>query len=329
MITPSIHPIRFGLETLTEGAPWNELLYIWRFADNLGFDSLWTSDHMTPSILPDTTTPVFDGWTALAALAAGTKHARCGVMITANGYRNPALLAKMAATVDHISNGRLNMGIGSGWHEPEHRMYGYPFPPPAERVHRMGEAVQIMQALWTRRRASFSGRYYQLDRAICEPKPVQRRIPIWIGGGGDQLTARYVARYADAWNFIASPELGKAKLAALQRHCTIENRDYDAIEKTLMFLDMHLTEDPNEATRFLHRRLEERSRSVIADRPLEDLRRTHLIGSPSNMSELIEEHINNGFTHFAVQVIYPYDYQGIERFHNEVAIPMKHKYSPA
>ena len=326
---PTAHPLRFGLETLTEGAPWDELLRVWRFADDLGFDSLWTSDHVTPSILPDPDLPVFEGWTALAALAASTRRARCGVMITGNGYRNPGLLAKMAVTVDHVSGGRLNMGIGSGWHQPEHEMYGFDFPGPAERVHRMGEAVQIMRALWTEDRPSFEGRYYQIEDAISEPKPVNGSIPIWIGGGGEQLTARYVARYADAWNFIATPEDAARKLAVLRRHCDAEGRDYDAIEKTLMFLNMHMTDDPDDATRFLERRVEERSRSAIADRPLEDLRRTHMLGTPADMTSLIREHIANGFTHFAVQVLHPYDYTAIERFHNEVALPLKREHDRA
>ena len=322
----TIHPLRFGLETLTEGAPWDELLRVWRFADDLGFDSLWTSDHVTPSILPGPDLPVFEGWTALAALAASTRSARCGVMITGNGYRNPALLAKMAVTIDHISGGRLNMGIGSGWHQPEHAMYGFDFPEPAERVHRMGEAVQIMRALWTEERPSFKGRYYQIDDAICEPKPVNGDIPIWIGGGGEQLTARYVARYADAWNFIAAPEDAARKLAALRRHCQIEGRDYDSIEKTLMLLNIHMTDDPADVTRFLEHRREERSRSTIGDRPLEDLRRTHMVGTPDDMSALIREHIANGFTHFAVQALHPYDYTALERFYNEVALPLKREH---
>ena len=166
-----------------------------RFAEGLGYDSLWTSDHFIPSTFADQRRPVLEGWAALAGLAALTSRASCGIMVTGNTYRNPAHLAKIAATVDHISGGRLIVGIGAGWLEEEHGMYGFPFPDKTERVHRMGEAIQIMQQLWTQDRASFKGKYYQVTEAICEPKPVRKpHPPIWVGSGGVQLGMRYVAR---------------------------------------------------------------------------------------------------------------------------------------
>ena len=162
----------------------------------------------------------------MAALAATTKTIRLGQMCTCNGYRSPSYLAKVAASIDVISNGRLEMGIGGGWYEHEYNAYGYPFPKPSVRLGELDEAVQIMIAMWTEDEASFTGKHFSIDGAICQPKPVQNpHIPIWVAGGGEQLTLRTAARYADYTNFGSSPESFAHKRTILQAHCERLERD--------------------------------------------------------------------------------------------------------
>jgi F420-dependent oxidoreductase-like protein len=178
--------------------------------------------------------PFLEGWTILAALAAVTSHIRLATLATAVGYRNPAHLAKIAASVDLISQGRLTLGIGAGWFEGEYRQYGFDFPSrPAVRIRQMEEAVRLILAMWTQPRTSFHGRYFRAEEAILEPKPVQRpHPPVLIAGGGEQLTLRAVARLADACNVGGDPDTVRHKLAVLRRHCDAAGRDYDRIEKT-------------------------------------------------------------------------------------------------
>ena len=201
-------------------------------ADELGFTSVWLVDHF--HTVPHPSQEVtFECWTTTAAIARDTKRVRVGQAVTCNGYRNPALLAHMASTVDVLAHGRLNFGIGAGWHEHEYRAYGYEYPDTAERLRRLGEAVQVILAMWTQDEAVFEGNYYHVRGAINQPKGVQKpHIPLLIGGGGEQVTLKLVAQYADACNIWGDLPTIERKLAVLQRHCETVGRDYESIRRT-------------------------------------------------------------------------------------------------
>lgn len=207
-----------------------------QWAENHGFVWFSVMDHMIqiPRVgAPDE--PVLEGWTVLAGLAAVTGRIRLATLCTAVGYRNPAHLAKIAASVDLISRGRLTLGMGAGFFEDEYRQYGWEFPPrPATRIRQMEEAVQLILKLWTEKRTTFHGRYFHVEDAILEPKPVQKpRPPVMIAGAGEQMTLRAVARLADACNIVDGDVAEvRHKLAVLRRHCDEMGRDYDTIEKT-------------------------------------------------------------------------------------------------
>ena len=195
--------VSFGIKTAQQHTTYEEILQIWQAADQEPLiEHAWVFDHFIPQD-PPFDGPCLEGWTLLAALAAQTKRLRIGVLVTGNTYRHPAILAKMAATVDQISGGRLDFGLGAAWNEAEHAMYGIPLHSAKERIARLGEACEVIQRLWTEPLANFSGEYYQLSEARCEPKPLQQpRPPFVIGGGGERLTLKIVARYADIWNII-------------------------------------------------------------------------------------------------------------------------------
>jgi F420-dependent oxidoreductase-like protein len=178
--------------------------------------------------------PFMEGWTVLSALAAVTQKIRLATLVTSVAYRNPALLAKMAAGVDIISGGRLTFGFGAGWYYQEYGQYGYEFPErPAVRIRQMEEALKLIKLMWTEPRATFYGRYFHIDEAILEPKPLQKpHPPILIGGGGEQLTLRVLARHGDACNFFGDPDMVKHKFEVLRRHCEAEGRDFNSIERT-------------------------------------------------------------------------------------------------
>jgi F420-dependent oxidoreductase-like protein len=191
-------PLRFGLKNSGQATTIQALKDVWRIADEAGFDHVWDFDHLA-SIGPNgTERPVYEGWTLLAAIAATTQRVRLGCLVTGNTYRHPALLAKMAVTVDHLSGGRLEFGIGAAWAEAEHQMYG--IEGLDHRVGRLRESLEVMTSLWTKERTTFDGRYYHVKDAIANPKPIQKpHPPIWIGAGGD-LMLQVVARFADVWN---------------------------------------------------------------------------------------------------------------------------------
>ena len=237
---PSLtRPLRFGIKTMPQFTTYDDIVRVWREADGLAiFEHAWVFDHFYPINTPDTTGPCLEGWTLLAALAAQTERLRIGVMVTGNTYRHPAVLANMGATVDQIAHGRLDFGIGAAWNEQEHAAYGIPLPPPGERIRRLGEACEVIRRLWTEPSVTFAGKYYQLTDARCEPKPVQQpHPPFVIGGSGEQLTLRMVARYADIWNATdTSPEEFARKSAILDDHCSAVGRDPAEIERSVQVI---------------------------------------------------------------------------------------------
>lgn len=196
-------PVRFSVQVPNQNASWDEIRDAFLAAERLGFHSAWVFDHFMP-IFGGEEGPTLDGWTLLAALAAETKTIRLGVLVTGNTYRNPALLAKMATTVDHVSGGRAILGIGAGWFERDHTAYGFHYGTARERAERLDEALQVITKLWREDHPSFRGKYYSLDRAPYEPKNVQRPgPPIVIGGQGKKWIVPLVGRYADGWNAVS------------------------------------------------------------------------------------------------------------------------------
>jgi F420-dependent oxidoreductase-like protein len=237
-MTDTTHPIRFGIQTPQQHTSWQDMLSLWPEVDDLGFDTAWVFDHFLP-IFSDPTGPCLEGWTALAALAMATKNVRLGVMVTGNTYRQPAVLAKMATTVDIISSGRLILGIGAGWFELEHREYGIPFPQVRERLARLDEALEVIKRLWTEERATFTGRYYQLNDAVFNPRPVQQpHPPILVGATGEQVALGIVARHAQMWNSFGTPDVFRHKITRLAEHCQRIGRDPATIEKSVLLSEI-------------------------------------------------------------------------------------------
>jgi F420-dependent oxidoreductase-like protein len=202
--------------------------------ERLGFDSFWVMDHFHQiEVVGRQEEPMLEGWTAISVLAGMTSKLRLGTMVTGNIYRYPSILAKIGATLDVLSKGRLILGIGAGWNEQESRAYGIAFPSTKERLERLDEAVQLIKKMWTEERASFQGKYYKLENALCNPKPVQKPHPlILIGGSGEKRLLRTVAKYGDACNLFGSPATVKRKLDILREHCQEMGRDYESILKT-------------------------------------------------------------------------------------------------
>jgi F420-dependent oxidoreductase-like protein len=204
-------------------------------AENLGFDSFWVMDHFHQiSVVGKQEDPMLEGWTTISVLAGITSKIKLGTLVTGVIYRHPSVLAKMGATLDVLSKGRLFMGIGAAWNQEESLAYGIPFFPNKERLLRLEEAIQIIRKMWTEEpAATFNGKYYQISNAYCNPKPVQKPSPpIMIGGSGERHTLKIIAKYADACNLFGSAETIKRKLSILREHCKSVGRDYDSILKT-------------------------------------------------------------------------------------------------
>lgn len=228
------HPLRFGLKASGQAISIEELRACWRIADEGGFDHVWDFDHLASigPLGPDR--PIYEGWALQAAMAEATKRVRIGCLVTGNTYRNPALLAKTAVTVDHLSGGRLEFGIGAAWAEVEHTMYG--FPGLDHRVGMLSESLQVIKSLFTQERTNFEGRYYRMTDAIANPKPIQKPYPpIWIGAQGN-TTLRLVARHADVWNISGGgPEAVGELIAKFDGICRDVGRDPNEIRRSLQF----------------------------------------------------------------------------------------------
>jgi F420-dependent oxidoreductase-like protein len=219
--------MRFGFKTSPQETTWADMLAVWQAADEIElFESGWTFDHFYP-IFTDSTGPCMEGWITLTALAQATRRLRVGVMVTGNVYRHPAVLANMAATLDIVSGGRLELGLGAGWNQEECDAYGIELPPLKTRFDMFDEALEVIVGLLSKETTDFSGTHYQLRAARCEPKPVQQpHPPILIGGGGEKRTLRAVARHAQHWNLASGDvEEFKRKREVLAQHCADIGRD--------------------------------------------------------------------------------------------------------
>lgn len=215
--------------------PWSAILESAQHVEATGWDGIYFADHFMPNA-DDNSGPTHEAWTTIAALAAAVPRVRIGTLVTGNTYRHPALLAKMAAGIDHISGGRLVLGLGSGWQENEHAAYGLEFSTVPGRLNRLDEACQVIKSLFANERTTFAGRYYQLKDAPLAPKPIQTPLPLLIGGGGEKRTLRIVAKYADEWNVWGTPDILRQKMAILDQHCADVGRDPKAIQRSAVAL---------------------------------------------------------------------------------------------
>jgi F420-dependent oxidoreductase-like protein len=251
-------------------------------AENSGFDSFWVMDHFHQiEFVGRPEEPMLEGWTVISMLAGITTKIKLGTLVTGAIYRYPSVLAKVAATLDVLSKGRLFMGIGAGWNEQESLAYGISFPSNQERMLRLEEAIQVIRKMWTEEPyASFNGKYYQIRNAYCNPKPIQKPSPpILIGGSGERKTLKIVAKYADACNLFGSPETVRKKLDILKEHCKNVGRDYDSILKTK--LGAVIVDDNNDMAK-------NRVRKTFREIPEEQIKEFMIYGTPEDVSRQIE-----------------------------------------
>ena len=270
-------------------------------ADNLGFDSIYAYDHLMPFFKDDTEKNIFECFTLLSATATITNKIRIGQIVTCNSYRNPALLAKMLSTLDVISNGRTELGIGAGWYEKEYSAYGYDFPSHVIRIRQLDESISIIKELWTRRSATFSSRYYVVKDAICNPKPIQKPHPIiMVGGSGERYLLKVVAKHADRYNnFFGSPKELKKKIAILKDHCNSLGRDYKQIQHSVV-LPCIITESQEGVNEILAKY--KRNDKTIKEY-LDYLVGGITIGIPEKIIKGLNEYIEIGVTHFIIHFI--------------------------
>ncbi len=278
-------------------------------AEEYGYNSVWLADHFHTTIPGPSQEMLFESWTSTAALARDTKRIRIGQMVTGNSYRNPALLAKMASTVDVLSHGRLTLGIGAGWYEHEYRAYGYEYPSASERARQLREAVQVLLAMWTQEEATFEGKYYQIRGAINQPEGVQHpHIPLLIAGGGEQVTLKLVAQYADASNILGDIATTERKFAVLKQHCEGIGRNYEDIQRTTMIPCVIGDTDEQAQALFLEKR------KVL---PPGDYLSYALIGSPETIRQRIAAYEATGIQEMMLLLPDATDLATIRRFARE------------
>ena len=268
---------------------WAKAVEVAVLAEDLGLDSLWVYDHFHNVPVPAHET-MFECWTTIAAISQRTSRIMLGQMVGCSPYRPPALLAKITSNIDVLSNGRLIWGIGAGWYDHEFTGYGYDFPRAADRIGMLAETVEIVTAMWSEPDVSYEGRHYTLSGAQCDPKPVQQPRPqVLIGGGGEQLTLRVVARLADASNFGGSPDEFSHKCGVLRGHCEAVGRDYDEIQKT-MSGEIFIRESEQEI-------IDGGSLSFMGE-DFDSWSEGNLVGTPEQVAAKIQTYIDLGATGF-------------------------------
>jgi F420-dependent oxidoreductase-like protein len=268
----------------------NKLKQTVQECERIGYHSVWLDDHLMLN-----NTPILEGWTTLSALATATTTIRLGTMVTCNSFRNPALLAKMSATVDNISNGRLELGLGAGIQQKEHEAYGFKFPTTTQRIERLDEAAEIIKKMWTEQKTSYNGKHYHVTEAVCQPKPVQNpHPPLIIAGAGEKRTLHVTAKHADRLDFGYLPTLEEYnhKLDVLKKHCKTVNRPFSDIERSCwptgqIFVGKNKTE--------LDKKVKQQLPESIS---LKDFVKTSFVGSPEQCIKMLQPYVDLGVTQF-------------------------------
>ncbi len=302
--------LKFGALCWNQYGTWPELLEAGRRVDRLGYDSLWTWDHLYPIVgSPDG--PIFEGWLTTAAWAGVTSRVRLGLMVGANTFREPALTAKMATTLDHISGGRAVLGIGAAWFETEHTAFGLPFGDGApERLRWLGEALPIMRGMLDGTAPTAAGPRYAARAVRNEPPPVQRHLPILIGGGGEKVTLKLVARYADIHDVGGSLEAVKRKDDILREHCAAIGRDFDSIERT-HGLGVVVIRDSRDEARTV-------ASSLFAHNGGAREWQNQPVGTPEDVAEQLAPFVEIGRSHLVGGFPSPYDEESMTRLITDV-----------
>lgn len=303
-----MNKVKFGLETHRYWE-YGFIRKVALYAEELGFDCVWIEDHVLPPPFLEQNASCLEAWVAIAAIASETKNIKVGTLVTCNTYRHPSLLAKMAATLDVISRGRLEFAIGTGFNKLEHKAYGIPFPELySTRVESLRESIQIVRGLWTERKFSFEGKFYKLQDAFCEPKPFQKpHPPIWVGGKGDKLL-QIVAEHGDGCNFIwIAPDEYKAKIDRLEHYCEQVGRQPTNIKRSYSSDVLLGTNETSLESKF--QKLKDRNvRGISAGFKakginLQDFRRGRFVGTPQNCIDQIDAYVRLGVSDF--MLIFP------------------------
>jgi len=301
-------PVHFGVQLQAQGTTWEEYVSAVKAVEQLGYSSVWTFDHLLPFSGPDDR-PSFETLTTLGAMAALTTRARIGVLVAGVSYRHPAVLAKAAAQVDQMSGGRLDFSLGAAWAEREFSAYGLDFPPLKERYARLEEAVEVTKLLWSQHRTTFHGRYYHLEGAPCEPKPLQRpHPPITVGGSG-LGSLKVAARHADRLNLIGPPGYCAERAALLAKLCGEAGRDFDEIE-----LSVHPTVAVGR-TREEADALAERIAKSLGTGPVPG---RWIVGTPAEVAASLRAYLDVGVSHFVLGVTAPFETEPLQLFQEEV-----------
>ena len=297
--------VRFGAQLWSQSSDWAAFRDSAMAAEAAGWDGVWTWDHLL-AIQGSWEQPIFEGWTALAAVAALTKRVKLGLMVGANTFRAPGLTAKLATTLDHISDGRAVLGIGGAWFEREHDAFDIDFGSGfGERLDRLDESVAILRRLLDGERFSFEGRHYTIRDAVCQPRPVQAHLPILVGGSGPKKTLRTVALRADAWNTAGFLDEVAGKNAILAEHCAAVGRDPAEIERTISFPILIRTTEAAARAAF-DGLLRHNGLTQIDGVPV-------LAGPPEAIARELRPYLDLGFSHIMVRMPAPYDRETIDR----------------
>jgi F420-dependent oxidoreductase-like protein len=304
-LTSGAGPVRFGAQLWSQATDWPTFRDAALAAEAAGWDSVWTWDHLL-AIFGPWEQPILEGWMALAGLAPITRRVRLGLMVGANTFRNPGLTAKLATTLDQLSGGRAVLGIGGAWFEREHEAFGIDFGASVgERLDRLDEAVMLIRRLLDGERVTHDGRFYAFDDALCEPRPLQVRLPILVGGSGPRKTLRTVALRADAWNTSGDLEEVRGKLANLDGHCADVGRDRSEIELTVSF-PIILRDRRADAETAWAEIIGHHGSPNAGNVP-------HLLGSPAEVADAIRPFVGLGFRTIIVRLPAPFDRETIDR----------------
>ncbi len=305
--------MEFGIHLVQQNVSIGECRELWRWADTAGFTWVDVSDHFYESPMTEKRGPYLECLASLAALAVDTEHVRIGTCVLAMDYRHPAVLANALATIDHLSDGRLEAGLGAGWNVQEYSAYGIPFDRIGKRLDHLEEGIHVLRALWEQPEANYSGEFFQLTDALCEPKPLQKRVPIWIGGVGERRTLQLVARYADGWNApYLNVEDWQRLSGVLDEWCERVDRDPSEIQRDVN-LSFHLA-----ATDAHRARAQAHFDEVFGASGDAFRQRGAILGTPTDAIEILAPYAEAGVDRVNITLRPPWDWDALRAFSEQV-----------